>query len=61
MEPKDKAFQLCDKIGITEPIERDRFVMGYMHGRIDARIESIDDELARLRGRGNSFPDAETR
>ena len=62
MTIQEQALEMCDKSGITDQNERRFFVMGYMHGHQDARIEFLDEELERLRRRRpNSFPDAETR
>ena len=62
MTIKEKALEMCDKIGLTGQTERDSFVMGYKHGHMDARLEILEDEIARLRReRPKSFPDAETR
>ena len=60
MKAEEKALELCDRIGITEPIERDRFVMGYKHGAIDAKLEAVE-EMTKLFSRSKSIPDAETR
>ena len=60
MTIKEKAFALCDQFGILDDKERSRFVMGYQHGHLDARIEAIEDAMKSV-GKGRPFTDAETR
>ena len=66
MTTNERALELCDKIGITDPIERERFVWGYFHGSHDQLMKEIQrdkETLQHLFGAlpKKSFPDAETR
>lgn len=60
MTTEEKAYALCCEIGITEPIEVNRFIMGYKHGALDAKLEAIE-EMTKMFSRSKSIPDAETR
>ena len=66
MTTNERALELCDKIGITDPIERERFVWGYSYGSHDQLMEEIErdkENLNFLLGLipKKSIPDAETR
>jgi hypothetical protein len=61
MSNREKAVALCDKIGLTDALERGRFIMGYEHGCIDTMLDVIEGRLEALSGRLKAFPDAETR
>lgn len=66
MTTNERALELCDKIGITDPIERERFVWGYSYGSHDQLMKEIErakDTVQHLLGSipHKSIPDAETR
>ena len=67
MTTTEKALDLCDKLGITDPIQRERFMWGYSHGHTDAQIEDLKQRINLLteiaeKVTGKSvFPDVETR